>query len=249
MINLLKEKMKIAISKGSGSEKYENYGKWIKKADETVECVDMSKLGKEEALKTLEECAGIVLTGGEDIEPARYGKPNVDFKEKHVETDPERDELEFALVEKAEKMNMPILGICRGAQLLNVAFGGTLIVDVPSEFPTEQEHRKRDNKDEKHPVEVMSGSVLKKIAGTLEGEVNSAHHQAIDKLPQTLTAAAKSPDGIIEAIEWADPMGKPFMLAVQWHPERMENLESPLSLPIARHFLFEAESYDLLHKK
>ncbi|MES2764707.1 MAG: gamma-glutamyl-gamma-aminobutyrate hydrolase family protein [Bacteroidota bacterium] len=240
--------MKIAISKGSGSEKYENYGKWIKKADEEVECVDMSKLDKEEALKTLEECAGIVFTGGEDIEPSRYGK-TVDFTEKHVETDPKRDELEFALVEKAEQLKMPILGICRGAQLLNVAFGGTLIVDVPSEYKTEQEHRALEKKDEKHQVEVMSGSILKKIAGTLEGEVNSAHHQAVDKLPQTLAAAAKAPDGIIEAFEWADAMGKPFMLAVQWHPERMENQESPMSLPIARHFLFEAESYDLLHKK
>ncbi len=95
----------------------------------------------------------------------------------------------------------------------------------------------------------MSGSILKKIAGTLESEVNSAHHQAVENLPQTLTAAAKAPDGMIEAFEWADPMGKPFMLAVQWHPERMENLESPLSLPLARHFLFEAESYNLLHKR
>jgi putative glutamine amidotransferase len=241
--------MKIAISKGSGSEKYENYGKWIKKADETVECVDMSQLDKEEALKVLEECAGIVFTGGEDVEPSRYGKTDVNYDEKHVETDPKRDELEFALVEKAEELKMPVLGICRGAQLLNVAFGGTLVVDIPSEYETEQEHRAVEKKDQKHEVEIVSGSILKKIAGALEGEVNSAHHQAITKLPQNLTAAAKAPDGIIEAFEWQDPMGKPFLLAVQWHPERMENPESPLSLPIARHFLFEAESYDLLHKK
>ncbi len=240
--------MKIAISKGSGSEKYGNYARWINKADESVECIDMSALPKEEALKTLEECAGIVFSGGEDVEPSRYGR-EVDFKEKHVETDPQRDELEFALVEKAEQLKMPILGICRGAQVLNVAFGGTLIVDIPSEFTTEQEHRAMAKKDEKHEVEIMSGSILKKIAGTLESEVNSAHHQAVENLPQTLTAAAKAPDGMIEAFEWADPMGKPFMLAVQWHPERMENLESPLSLPLARHFLFEAESYNLLHKR
>ncbi|HYF02022.1 MAG TPA: gamma-glutamyl-gamma-aminobutyrate hydrolase family protein [Patescibacteria group bacterium] len=239
--------MKIAISKGSGSEKYENYGKWIKKADETVECVDMSRLDKDEALKTLEECSGIVLTGGEDIDPSRYGA-KVDFKEKHVETDSKRDELEFALVEKAEQLKMPILGICRGAQLLNVAFGGTLVVDIPSEYETEQEHRAIEKKDQKHEVEIVSGSILKKIARTDECEVNSAHHQAITRLPQNLSAAAKAPDGIIEAFEWQDPMGKPFLLAVQWHPERMENPESPLSLPIARHFLFEAESYQLLQK-
>ncbi|MBL7973836.1 MAG: gamma-glutamyl-gamma-aminobutyrate hydrolase family protein [Candidatus Kapabacteria bacterium] len=241
--------MKIALSKASGTTeiqnvKYAKYIEWLTAANPDVETVDLSQYDRHSAPDQLKECSGIIFTGGADVVPERYGKPE-DYDRCHV--DHERDELEFALVHQAHELNMPILGICRGAQVLNVAFGGTLIVDIPTDTQSTIEHRSNEGIDEQHNLEVESGSMIKKICGVMEGTVNSAHHQAVEHLSGFFRKAATSPDGIIEAFEVSERSGNSFILCVQWHPERMD-YSNPLSLPIAQHFLFECESYDVLVK-
>ncbi len=134
---------------------------------------------------------GLVLTGGADVREVSR-----------------RDELEFRLVREALAAGIPIFGICRGLQVLNVVLGGTLHQDIPN-------HRATNGALE-HPVRISQGSLLARIAGAGEVTVNSRHHQAIDKLASPLVITAMAADGIIEAVE--DP-SRAFVLAVQWHPE------------------------------
>lgn len=237
--------MKIAISKASGSEKFQHYERWLSKADDDVEVVDLIALSPPEAVRKLSECSGVVLTGGSDINPDRYGKPEMAGVCQDV--DNVRDELELTVAKAAIEQRMPVLGICRGFQLLNVAFGGSLIADLPSMYKSEIQHGKSDGHDARHSVEIQPGSIIRRISKTMEGTVNSAHHQAIDQLADVFTPSAHAPDGIVEAFEWGDASlgGKPFLLAVQWHPERLEP-DSAFSLPIARHFLEEARAYSIL---
>ncbi len=239
--------MKIALTKGQGSSPvYANYGLWLRAADPETELVELSVLSPDEAKAAIESCDGIVFTGGPDIDPARYGKE--EQRESCGVIDTQRDELEFAVFEHASALNMPILGICRGMQLINVALGGSLHTDIPTLVHTDIEHRRLEDSDARHGLLVTPGSMLMKITGQLEGTVNSAHHQAVDRLSGDLARSATSPDGIVEAIEWSTPQSRPFLFAVEWHPERME-YESVFSLALARHFLFEAASYEMLLKK
>lgn len=237
--------MKIGISKASGSPNYAKYEEWLHAADPLVETIDLSLLRPSDAAHVLESCVGLVLTGGPDVHPSRYGKES-DLERCY--TDEARDELEFALYAKAKELKMPVLGVCRGAQLVNVAEGGTLVIDIPDDTNTEQNHARIDEVDAEHPVHILAGSIITKITGDTEGAINSAHHQAVEKAGEGLYISAVSEDGINEAIEWRDASGKPFLLGVQWHPERM-NYANPLSINIARHFLFEAESYKLLVRR
>jgi len=237
----------IGISKASGNPNYAHYIHWIEAAAKAtgsdVECHDLSTLPSvEAAVEVLARCSGLLLTGGPDVEPSRYGKAD----ELHrCYTDPERDILEFALYQKAQAMNLPVLGVCRGAQLINVAHGGTLVVDIPNDTEANDEHARLQDVDSMHRLEVLTGSLLTKLTGEIEGTINSAHHQAVERLGEGLRLSAVSADGINEGVEWNDTTNKPFLLGVQWHPERMD-YDNPFSLPIARHFVFEAESYRLL---
>jgi len=235
----------IALSKGSGSPKYVFYEQWLRAAGASGKVIDLWALPAGERAAMLATCDGIVFTGGPDVEPSRYGQGE---RIGECFVDLVRDESEFALFEQAQELKMPVLGICRGLQLTNVALGAPLTVDIPADVPTDIEHRSVNHIESIHPVEVEPGSLIAKICRTAGGIINSSHHQAAANLPEHLRCAATSPDGIIEAIEWSEPAGKGFLLAVQWHPERMD-YNSPLSLPIARHFLFEAESYALLRAK
>jgi putative glutamine amidotransferase len=239
--------MKIALTKGHGSSPvYGNYEKWLRAADDSIEVVDLAYCTSvAQALETVEPCDGIVFTGGADINPDRYGKSG---EREYCIVDDARDELEFALFDHVRTLHMPILGICRGMQLINVALGGSLYTDVPTFVRTDIEHRRIEDTDSHHGLIVTPGSLLKKLTNELEGTVNSAHHQAVERLAGDLAKAATSPDGIVEAVEWATPESRQFLFAVEWHPERMD-YDSVFSLPIARHFLFEAASYEVLLKK
>jgi len=240
--------MRIAVSRASGTPKYALYEQWLQAADPDVEVVDLyTAATPEEAVERLNTCSGLVLSGGPDVEAVRYGMP----ERAAVSEAPDlhRDAIEFAAIEAARDRRMPTLGICRGLQILNVAYGGTLVADMPSERPTSVEHRALENIDSMHELEVESGSILKRICRTLDGTTNSAHHQCIEKLAGIFTTAAVADDGTIEAIEWGDTSlgGKPFLLAVQWHPERLE-YSNPFSLPIAEHFVNEVAAFDVLMK-
>lgn len=237
---------RIAISRASGSEKYLRYAQWLKTAQADVDCVDLYELEQKEglqaALNSLKTCSGIVFSGGSDVEPSRYQKAD-QVTRCHV--DPARDTLEFALVEYARELKIPILGICRGMQLLNVAFGGSLIVDIPEDYSREIEHMAINGVDARHAVDVEAGTTLRRIVRRADGEINSAHHQAVELLAPDFEVAARSPDGIIEAFETLPELGRSHVMAVQWHPERLE-YENPFSGALAEYFVFECQSTALL---
>ena len=163
----------------------------------------------------LDECDGVLLTGGADIDPTHYG---VADRHPTTSTDPARDEYELVLARAAIGRDMPLLAICRGVQLLNVAAGGTLVQDIPSERPSEVVHRLREpSTTTPHTVEVRDRTKLAALLGQSSAlPVNSRHHQAIDHVAPDFAVSATSPDGIVEAIERP---GSRFCLGVQWHPE------------------------------
>jgi putative glutamine amidotransferase len=168
-------------------------------------------LAPERAVLALASVRGLVLSGGEDVEPARYGAtPHPKLEDR----DPARDAAELALIAAARQRRLPILAICRGIQILNVALGGTLYQDLASERPGPVTHAN----DSRHTVRVEPGSLLERTLGARAMTVNSRHHQAIRDLAPGLRAVAWADDGLIEAAEPADAAA-PWTLAVQWHPE------------------------------
>lgn len=165
----------------------------------------------------LEGMAGLLLTGGEDVAPAHYGATaHPALGEVH----PERDAFELALVRAARARGLPTLAICRGVQILNVALGGTLVQDLPSEWTGDVAHDGAWERHERvHPVRVAEGSRLAAALGAMELRVNSMHHQALAALAPGLTAVVHAPDGVVEGVEWGDDDW--WMLGVQWHPEEL----------------------------
>jgi len=172
--------------------------------------------------EALAGAGGLMLTGGDDVAPARYGEsqhPTV------VEVEPERDEFEIALVQEARRRNLPIFAICRGVQVLNVAFGGSLVQDIPTQVAGALQHKLAVPPHQSfalaHEVwfekDSLLGSLLKdRLSDADSCEVNSRHHQAVKQVAEGFRVTATAPDGVIEAIE--DP-GARFCLGVQWHPE------------------------------
>lgn len=161
---------------------------------------------------------GVLLTGGGDVDPAVYGEARHSSVE---DAEAGRDVFEVALARQAMARDLPILGICRGAQVLNVATGGSLVQDIPSQVATTLTHSVVTPKDHiAHHVTVSSGSRLERALGTPDGtgvcRVNSRHHQAVARVGRDLIVSATAPDGVIEAIE---APGADFCLGVQWHPE------------------------------
>ena len=153
---------------------------------------------------------GIVLSGGGDIDPELYGERQ-GFPLYNVDRD--RDVFEIELAKLAMENGIPILGICRGAQVLNVALGGTLFQDIRSQIPGALKH----TDDETHVINILEGSLLRSIIGREEVIANSSHHQAVKALGEGLSISARSEDGVIEAIEHEF---HPFALGLQPHPER-----------------------------
>ena len=161
-------------------------------------------------------CDGFFFTGGKDIDPARYNEIK---KETCDEIQPYRDDLEFRAFKKAFEAKKPILAICRGAQLVNVALGGTLYQDIPSEINTELVHRQTVGEFEySHDVNVVKDTPLYALVGNETIKANSFHHQAIKELGEGLEVMAKADDGIIEAVYYN---GDRYLRAYQWHPERL----------------------------
>jgi putative glutamine amidotransferase len=166
---------------------------------------------------------GVLLSGGDDISPTMYLNPVPEELAKTCgEMDPKRDEFEKLLIEEVFRQRKPLLAICRGHQMVNIVRGGTLLVDIPTQAPSEIRHSRMDLKDkEVHPIHLEEGSMFAKILGTREINVNSTHHQAIGQLAPGLKVVAKAADGIVEAIELCEPQTLPYFLGVQFHPERL----------------------------
>lgn len=164
---------------------------------------------------------GLVLTGGEDVDPARFGAA------RHARTeDPHagRDESEIALCLAARDRKLPTLAICRGVQVANVALGGTLVQDIPSERAGALDHSCSERRHERvHDVEVTPGSRLAAALGATRLAVNSLHHQSVDRVANELVLAATSPDGIVEGLESRDAAW--WCVGVQWHPEELTHAD------------------------
>ncbi|MHC1561478.1 gamma-glutamyl-gamma-aminobutyrate hydrolase family protein [Actinomycetospora sp. C-140] len=155
----------------------------------------------------MERADGLVLTGGSDVDPARYGGvPDTSTSP----LDPERDAREIALLAAARERGRPVLAICRGLQLVNVAWGGSLHVHL-----AEHAHTRR------HEVAIEPGTVLAGLYG-VTASVNSVHHQAVDRLGAGLTVTARAPDGVVEGVE------APGLVGVQWHPEQLDGAPQPV---------------------
>ncbi len=172
-------------------------------------------------------CDGLVLTGGVDVAPELYG----DWPDETVRVDSERDGAEFRMIEIALKNAMPILGICRGLQVLNVYFGGTLIIDL-EKFCSRYHRAISDDQDRFHMIRLTGDSNLRRSINQDTGEVNSSHHQAADRIGNGLKVTARSDDGTVEAIESS---GGTNIVAVQWHPERMKH-DNPFSAGVLNLF-------------
>jgi putative glutamine amidotransferase len=179
-----------------------------------------SKSVIEEAVR---RCDGVLMTGGDDIDPKLYAPDLPEALAKTVgPLEPERDVWEKDLIAEVFRQQKPLFGICRGHQMLNVALGGTLLVDIRSQRPDALNHHRMDRKMEPvHEVTITPESLLGKITGRQALAVNSTHHQAVGALAPPLRAVAESADGIVEALELKEPGRQPFLLTVQFHPERL----------------------------
>lgn len=163
---------------------------------------------------------GLLLSGGGDIRPARFGDAKLHPTTYGIHDG--RDELEIALIQEAIRRDMPVLCICRGIQVLNVALGGTLVQDVADQFSATINHRQTElgivREDPSHPVAVTSGSLLESTYGGAMVQVNSFHHQGLKEIAPDLRISGRSDDGLVEAVEHP---GCSWVLGVQWHPEMM----------------------------
>jgi gamma-glutamyl-gamma-aminobutyrate hydrolase PuuD len=198
--------------------KVEDYRQSVVHAGADVRIVE-PPAGTDEALDGVD---GLLMTGGPDVDPSRYGEA---AHASVVDVDADRDRFEFALLAEARARHLPILAICRGIQILNVAAGGTLVQDIPSQVPGASGHQLGVPPNQPfslaHEIWIEKGSQLARLMGDRLADsdtcdVNSRHHQAVKDVAPGFQVTATAPDGIIEAIE--DPR-EAFCLGVQWHPE------------------------------
>lgn len=228
--------MRIALTKTDNPEKHKFYIDWLK-GNDNIEVVTVSADETDPA--DIKSYDALVLSGGVDIHPEFYGglldytkAPTQGWKK-------ERDVFEIAAFNNAIDQSIPVLGICRGLQLINVALKGTLIQDLGNNLDAIHE----GNPDKSHSVSIEPGTILSEIAKET-AKTNSAHHQAIEQLGEGLIINCNADDGTVEGIEWSNKKTQPFLLAVQWHPERMFqfNLESsPASKGIRERFIEEVK--------
>ena len=203
--------------------KYANYANWMLAHSPAVK---VKKLTRElPGFEAIKDCDGVVLTGGEDVHPRFYNRPDLYEYCYKDDVSEARDEFEWQILEYTEANAVPVLGICRGLQIANVFFGGTLIPDIPR-WGKFNHSKLPDDTDRYHSIQVDPASWLHKITGNAAGQVNSNHHQSADAIGSGLVVSALSPDGIVEALERKNPDEASFLCLVQWHPERMNDQDS-----------------------
>jgi putative glutamine amidotransferase len=227
--------IKIGLTYTGSEHKHNNYVRWLKKDNPEIEIIKLS--AADDNLELVQALDGIVISGGVDIHPGEYGSTVSDYANAPAAFDEARDQFEKAVYAISRQHNTPLLGVCRGMQLVNCILGGTLTHDMGDELNSI--HR-FDEKDQLHEIHIEPGSLLYNITGKEKELANSAHHQCIDRLGNELVINSTSGCGIIEGVEWADKSRKSFFLGVQWHPERMYQHgldESPLSKNIRDTFL------------
>jgi putative glutamine amidotransferase len=195
-----------------------SYVEAVQQAGALVVMIPPDELLLEDPGDLLDLLDGLVLAGGADIDPGSYGE---EAHSETVDTVPERDRFEIALVRAAIERDLPVLGICRGMQLINVAYGGTLLQHLPERFGHHEHLRVAGTFDgADHDVNLVEGSLAARVAGETHHATKSHHHQGVDRLGEGLQISGSSAmDGLPEAIEMPD---RRFVLGVQWHPEADE---------------------------
>ncbi len=233
--------MRIGVTDCLRDDKLQLYLDWIRKHSPSVEFTTLSPIqGNIEAVSHID---GLLLTGGDDVDPEFYGRP--DLRNRSNGINRKRDEFEFEVIRRTLNADRPILGVCRGMQVMNVALGGTLHADVETDgFGP---HASHSGGLVTHEVSIQPNSLLSGLAGGLNQKVNSYHHQAVDRLGKGLMKVAESIDGVIEAAEWSMKEGMSFLLLVQWHPERTVEGGEKFSANLAKIFLREVE-YSITNK-
>jgi len=232
----MKKKIGISFSKTN----FIYYWNWFSAEDlkNDLELVELSFVKNN--VDDITGCDGFVLSGGVDIDPSLYN--GIDsYTGRPEEFQSDRDAFEKKIFEYAQEKKLPVLGICRGLQMVNVLLGGKLVQDLG--ISGNKIHCKEDQ-DKQHEIIIEKKTLLHDIAEIDHGKVNSAHHQAIDELGEGLKVNARSGDGVIEGFEWSNRSDKPFLLCIQWHPERMFRMElqdSPLSKKIKDTFIEEIQ--------
>jgi len=217
------------------SKNYDNrFTEWLHKQDSSIQVISLYGIHDRDSIKKiLRKADGIIISGGEDVNPSLYGEPEEITRCGKINV--YRDQLEMNMIKYALNHKVPLLGICRGNQILNVTLGGSLIVDIPQDIGSDSLHRKNGGAT-MHIVYIKDGTMLKRIVRADSGLVRSNHHQAVKKLADMFRASAYAPDSVIEAIEPKDTTEYPFVLGIQWHPESMED-DNPLNYRIRQAFL------------
>jgi putative glutamine amidotransferase len=220
------EKLMILVSK----DNHGNIAKWIHSIDSTIMIKEFYNLSPDSMNICLSEAKGLILGGGEDVDPKMYG--HQEFLPACEEIDHYRDSIEKLMIDYSFQHRIPLLGICRGEQILNAATGGTLIPDIPTFTSSKINHRVSGNAA--HWVIFPDNSWLKSLKAGDSLFVNSHHHQCIDKVAPAFTIAAWSTDHLVESIRYSDTLKEPFIAGVQWHPE---GLLDDASIKIGKKFL------------
>lgn len=234
--------MTIAVTYTGKEDKQQAYLDWLRSFEPGCELRVVAD-GRDDS-SVIDSVDGLVLTGGGDVDPAFYGGDHDSVLLKSV--DRQRDEFEMSVLEKALSRRIPVLGICRGLQLVNVFFGGTLYIDLPSSG-FQQHSPSREIPDRRHHIHVVDGSLLLDVAGVPSGEVNSFHHQGAEKTGTGLTVSSLSDDGVIESLERENAKGESVVLLVQWHPERMKDRQNPFAMNIGRRFMDEIKKHQFIN--
>lgn len=230
--------MTIGLTLTEYEHKHHFYVNWLK-GNDAIDVIVFSV--KDNNAQDLEKCDGLVLSGGVDSNPKFYNGKEEYPNKPEGGWDTARDEFERSLYQSALDKRIPVLAICRGLQLVNIFHGGDLIQDLGD---GNERHKAVQEQDKENLINIVPGTLLHEIVNIEEGKINSAHHQAINIVADELIVNCIATDGTIEGAEWKSKKGKPFLLCVQWHPERMHKLhlqDTALSKNIRNRFIEEVK--------